>query len=120
MAKPNQLLVMAQAMAQKMYNESVQDVRLFDAQFFQDAAMIVLNQEFNFGPKRQEQFCRAFIKIVNWMSDLILKDAKEDTDIIYSKAKIDELLKLALGEYFVDYDTRYSGLKQPVRVVKDK
>lgn len=82
--------------------------RRFALQQAQDMACIALNDAFGFGPERCERFVIAFGKIFTEYADLCIEDAKSDSEIIYTKAKVDDMLRRAMGDKLVPFDERYS------------
>ena len=74
-----------------------------------DAVVLTLAQEFGFGPGRFKKFHKGFDKTWIDICDLCNRDWDDDKDMTYSMAKIDELLKAAVGEEnFVPFEERYS------------
>lgn len=65
------------------------------------------NDLFKMGPGRCEEFGKRIILYRNEISDLINLDAKDDPDIIYAKAKIDERLRQICGDKFDPWEVRY-------------
>lgn len=82
-------------------------------QLMTDAAVIALNREFGFGPKRCEVFLSAMTQAANEMADLIIEDT-DDTE--YSREKIDNLLLSIVGaENFKPWEERYQAQINPNR-----
>lgn len=77
-------------------------------QLAQDAAAIALHKEFGFGPERQVRFNFRFVEILNGLTDMMLSDMDDDSDMWYSKGHIDQLMRAALGpKYFAPWEVRY-------------
>lgn len=72
-----------------------------------DAAFMAANDVLKMGPGRCEEFGRRVILYRNEISNLINSDAKDDPDIVYAKAKIDERLKQICGDKFEPWEVRY-------------
>lgn len=72
-----------------------------------DAALIAVNDIFGAGPVRAKRFLTAMENNVDEISTMILDAAKDDPDIVYAKAKLDERLKQICGDEFKEWDERY-------------
>lgn len=72
-----------------------------------DAAVIAANDVFCAGPVRVKRFISAMASSMNEISTMILDAAKDDPDIVYAKAKLDERLKQICGDEFKEWDERY-------------
>lgn len=82
-------------------------------QMMADAAVIALNREFGFGADRCERFMNALNKAASDMAEIIIDDTD---DVIYSREKIDELLKSIVGEdKFSPWEERYTAAISPHR-----
>lgn len=82
--------------------------RRFALQQAQDMACIALHEAFGFGAERCERFVVTFGRIFTEYANLCLDDAKSDDEIIYTKTKVDDMLRLALGDKLVPFDERYA------------
>lgn len=76
-------------------------------QMYLDAALIAAHKVFGIGPKRAKLFAEEFIKAMNEIAERIVEDSKDDKDFVYTRAKIDELLKQICGENFASWEERY-------------
>lgn len=92
---------------QAAINKQNKETRLFTIQQCKDIALIACNEAFGFGPDRLKQFSDAFERVFLDYADLVIQDSKEDKEIWYSKAKMDERLKEICGEYFTPWEERY-------------
>lgn len=81
--------------------------RIFALQQGKDIALIAANEAFGFGPERLKRFSDAFDRIFTEYADMVLDDAKDDPDIAYAKAKIDQKLLSICGPYFDPWEDRY-------------
>ena len=81
--------------------------RNFTRQFVTDAAVLAVHDVFGAGEKRVADFLVALNDNLMKMSEITLEDAKDDSSIVYMKAKMDEALKPLLGRNFQPYDERY-------------
>ncbi len=73
-----------------------------------DAAMIAANEVLGLGAGRAEKFRTAYIETINEIGQMLSADGKDDADLTYSTAKVDERLRKIVGaEKFIDWDGRY-------------
>lgn len=73
-----------------------------------DMALIALNEEFNFGPDRNQRFEKAFWDTFVDYAKMCVEDGADDEEIVYTKAKLDRRLRLAAGEDYPEFDARYA------------
>lgn len=99
-------------------DRATKPVENFALQFGQDAAILVLHDEFGFGQDRIEKFCLRFVDTLHEICDLLIRDEKDDPDLVYSKAKIDAKIKAACGRNFAEWDVRYGKKKIPDEMVR--
>lgn len=98
------------AFMQKLAREqraAVRDARWFTMQQSLDMAMIALNEGFGFGEERLARFVEVYRRVWTEYAEATLKDAQDDSDIEYTRAKIDEKLKDICGDFFQPWDERY-------------
>ena len=81
--------------------------RHFARQFVLDAAVLAAHDVFGAGEKRMYDFYASMHEWLQKISEMILEDAQDDKEIVYSKDKLDEALKPLLGQNFRPYDERY-------------
>ena len=123
MAKQSVVLRMAQEMCRKLVAEQTR-ARL-SISF--DAAMIAAHEVLQLGPGRAQAFANAYSDAMNELAELFISDCDENHDkqIVYAKAKRDELIRSIVGEAnFVPFDVSYGNavmdeLKR-VRVINDQ
>lgn len=101
--KPNPMLAKIEA----RHQIEMMRARLFALQQAKDMMLIAANEEFGFGPDRAKRLSDAYDRTFVAYAELTIDDAKDDKDIWYTKAKIDERLKQICGEFFVPWDVRY-------------
>lgn len=103
MSKPNTFLTKMEAAYQRKLNRD----RELTVQQCQDLTMIALNRAFGFGPERLHQFAAAYGQVWEDYAELTVTDSEDDKSIVYTKAKVDEVLKRICGPYFIPFDERY-------------
>lgn len=69
-----------------------------------DMAIIALHLAFGFGPDRVAKFDKKVSEVWNEYADMAVSDEKQ---MVYTKEKIDRVLREACGENFVPWDERY-------------
>lgn len=74
--------------------------------FMMDMVTIALGR-MGWGEKRFEKFDKVLSEVSDEYSRLILDDAADDQDIVYSKACLDREIQRYVGDKFVPYDERY-------------
>lgn len=72
-----------------------------------DAAMIAANDVFKMGPTRCPDFAVAFSEALTEIAELTMEDQKDDKNLWYTKAKVDERLKQICGDHFQPWEERY-------------
>lgn len=94
--------------SKEAYHRFVDVTEKMERQRTMDAVCLALNEEFGFGAERFAKFRVAFVENYNAIVDLQNADVKADKELTYSKAKIDEALKRAVGEKnFSPWEVRY-------------
>lgn len=78
--------------------------------FMLDMVTIALGR-MGWGEKRFDKFDKILTEVSDEYSKLILEDASDDQDIVYSKACLDREIQRYVGDRFVPYDERYWGEK---------
>ena len=101
----------AYLLRQKVKREKEDEMlRAFVFQQCADVAILALSQPpFHFGPERNKKFMELYQETYMEYAKLCVDDAKDDTTITYTKAKIDTALKRSLGDYFVPWNERYGS-----------
>ena len=123
MAKPSSTMRIAQAIAR----ETIANQTRARLSISFDAALIAAHEVLQLGPGRAQAFANAYSNAMNELADLFISDCDENHDkqIVYAKAKRDELIRSIVGEAnFVPFDVSYGNavmdeLKR-VRVMNDK
>ena len=123
MSKQSARAMMANAAAKKIVAEQTR-VRLVIGF---DAALIAAHEVLQLGPGRAQAFANAYSDAMNELAELFISDCDENHDkqIVYAKAKRDELIRSIVGEAnFVPFDVSYGNavmdeLKR-VRVINDQ
>jgi len=101
MAKKSGFLARMESAKERSNKETL----FFTRQNMCDIALLVLHEEFGFGPERLMRFCKAISKKYGDFADLWNGDTK---DVEYSKAVLDRALKQICGKYFIPWDERYT------------
>lgn len=74
-----------------------------------DTAVLVLHADFGWGPKRTQAFVETFkSRLLDWAKTSI-EDHDDDKDMWYSITKMEEALKEAMGEFYVERKERFRG-----------
>lgn len=103
MAKPSAFLQKIEARHKRNMNLQ----RAFTIQQCEDMALITLNEDFGFGPKRAQDFRKKFRQTMKAYAELCVDDANGDDELTYTKAVIDRELQKVMGEDFVPWDVRF-------------
>lgn len=102
--KKNPLLAKYEAIFEERYQKMI----LVAMQMGLDAGMIAANEVFEMGAGRADRFRTAYIETVNAIANMTVNDSKDDKDITWTKAKVDERIKKIVGaENFKPWDERY-------------
>ena len=73
-----------------------------------DAATIAANEVLGMGKGRAKDFLTRYIETYNLFARMITEDSKDDPDIDWSTAKIDQRIKSIVGdEVFRPWEERY-------------
>lgn len=102
MAKRNRFAVQLQQ--ERARRDSL--VRHHAKVFMLDMVTIALGR-MGWGEKRFEKFDKILSEVAEQYSNLIISDAGDDQDIVYSKACLDREIQRYVGSRFVPYDERY-------------
>lgn len=81
--------------------------RRFAVQQSKDIALIAAHEAFGAGPERLKRFSDVFDRLFLEYADMVMDDAKGDRKVVYTKAKIDEILQSICGPYFDPWEERY-------------
>jgi len=75
-----------------------------------DAATIAANDVLGMEQDKAADFLTAYIETYNTICKMITEDSKDDPDIVYSTAKIDQRLRQIVGDgVFKPWEVRYGG-----------
>ena len=83
------------------------NVYIFTQQETLDAASLTLHELYGFGPERLKRFGEAFIQKFHEIQALNRSDS-DDPNREYSRAKFEEAMKEAWGEYYSPREERYN------------
>lgn len=83
--------------------------RIFAVQQSKDIMLIAANRAFNFGPERAKLLADTFDEVFTEYATMTVEDSRDDKDIWYTKAKIDQALQEICGESFVPWEERYTA-----------
>ena len=81
-----------------------------------DCALLVLNDEFGFGPERLKRFNTALDAEMKkwWQVTAAPKPGDKTSEIGYIRSKFDEALKRVCGDKFVPFEQRYEWIDNNV------
>ena len=111
MSTKNQVLILAERIAKKLVAEQTM-ARL---SLGLDAAIIAAHEALGMGPGRAESFRQAYVTAMDELAGLFVDDAGQkpsegDREIVYAKAKRDEIIRKIVGEAnFVPFDVSYGA-----------
>ena len=111
MGTKNSVLILAQRIAKEIVAEQTR-ARL---SLGLDAAIIAAHEALGMGPGRAENFRRAYVTAMDELAGMFVDDAGErpsegDREIVYAKAKRDEIIRKIVGEAnFVPFDVSYGA-----------
>ena len=92
----------------RLLQEQIDIMKGFTLQQSLDMACIALNNEFHFGPVYNARFEKAFRQTFHDYALLCVTDGEDDEEITYTKAKVDEALRIACGDDIMPFDERYA------------
>lgn len=111
MSTKNSMLVLAQRIAKEIVAEQTR-ARL---SLGLDAAIIAAHEALGMGPGRAESFRAAYVAAMDELAGMFVDDAGKkagqgDREIVYAKAKRDEIIRKIVGEEnFVPFDVSYGA-----------
>lgn len=85
-------------------------MQLFVMQWCEDAAMIAANQVLGLGEGRAKEFGEAYNTIMAEIAEIVRDDGKDDKELVYAKAKVDDALKRVCGKHFQPWEERYGAI----------
>lgn len=78
-----------------------------------DAAVIAAHEVLGMGSGRALTFCTKYMQTINELASLVVKDAKDDKEIVYAQESIDRDIKRIVGdENFDPWSVRYSMMNR--------
>lgn len=106
--KQSSTMIIARQLADQILREQTQ-IRL---QMMQDVALITASEVLGLGPGRAQAFIDKYIQTANEIAEIFVEDGKDDKQLWYSKAKLDERIKAIVGEdNFKPYEQRYGAVR---------
>jgi len=111
MSTKNSVLILAQRIAKEIVAEQTR-ARL---SLGLDAAIIAAHEALGMGPGRAESFRQAYVTAMDELAGMFVDDAGKkpsegDREIVYAKAKRDEIIRKIVGEAnFVPFDLSYGA-----------
>ena len=102
--KPNAMLAKRDAQIYAWYQQQLD----MSNQICLDAAMIAANKVLQMGKGRAVPFGQEFLSTVNEIASLMVKDAKDDKEIVFAREALDRTIKRIVGpDNFDPWDVRY-------------
>lgn len=105
--KPNAFL----AKVEERMNHNMALQREFTMQQCEDIWLIMLHEDFGFGPARCQKAQEKFRETLLDFCKLCVEDGDDDKEIVYTKASVDRQLQGALGDAFKPWEERYPADK---------
>ncbi len=102
---PKKNAFLAKIEAQNHRNMELQ--RQFTLQQCEDIWLIMLHDDFGFGPIRCQRAKEKFREIFLDFCKLCVEDGSSDKEVVFTKASVDRKLQAALGDNFQPWDLRY-------------
>lgn len=107
MKKPNAMLANIEAKYKSKYQAEFYDKIDVLKQMCIDSAFMAAADVFQMGPGRCESFGKAMMGYLQEMSLMMSADSKDDPELTYTCAKVDQRLKKICGDKFDPWDVRY-------------
>ena len=109
MGKPNTYVQLLNAQKEiRQLKIDIEFMKGFTLQQSLDIALLTLHNEFGFGPDRNGKFEEAFRKTFVEFAQMCVDDGRDDADIVYTKEKMDRMLRAACGDDILPFDERYA------------
>ena len=109
MGKPNTYVQLLNAQKEiRQLKIDIEFMKGFTLQQSLDIALLTLHNEFGFGPDRNAKFEEAFRKTFVEFAQMCVDDGRDDADIVYTKEKMDRMLRAACGDDILPFDERYA------------
>ena len=91
------------------HRDQLRAQRLFTIQQCADMLLIAANAAFGFGADRLGKLEETYYAVFREYAELALDDGKDDPDIIYTRAKLDQKLAEIMGPNFRPWEERYGN-----------
>lgn len=111
MKKPNAMLSKIERKYQAIYESEFRSKIEILQQMCIDSAFMAASDVFQMGPGRCEVFGQAMCSYLDDIASLMLSDAKDDPDMVYTCEKIDQRLNKICGDKFQPWCERYKSNK---------
>ena len=109
MGKPNTYVQLLNAQKEiRQLKIDIEFMKGFTLQQSLDIALLTLHNDFGFGPDRNAKFEEAFRKTFVEFAQMCVDDGRDDADIVYTKEKMDRMLRAACGDDILPFDERYA------------
>ena len=92
---------------QTRHEAEKRSLRLFTIQQCDDMMLIAANAAFGLGADRLKKLEETYWQVFREYAELAVDDGKDDPDIIYTRAKLDQKLQQIMGENFRPWEERY-------------
>lgn len=97
------------AKIQAKHEQDLRFQRLFTIQQCDDMMLIAANAALGLGADRLKKLEETYWQVFREYAELAVSDGKDDPDIIYTRAKVDQKLQQIMGENFRPWEERYGG-----------
>ena len=109
MGKPNTYVQLLNAQKEiRQLKIDIEFMKGFTLQQSLDIALLTLHNDFGFGSDRNAKFEEAFRKTFVEFAQMCVDDGRDDADIVYTKEKMDRMLRAACGDDILPFDERYA------------
>ena len=109
MGKPNTYVQLLNAQKEiRQLKIDIEFMKGFTLQQSLDIALLTLHNDFGFDPDRNAKFEEAFRKTFVEFAQMCVDDGRDDADIVYTKEKMDRMLRAACGDDILPFDERYA------------
>lgn len=103
MPKPNAFLAKQEARTRALCDAQ----RRFTIQQCADMMLIAANEALGLGSERLHKLLLAYQAVFDQYADMAIADGRDDPDIEYTRAKVDQKLRQICGEWFRPWEERY-------------
>lgn len=112
MAKPSPMIQKLLARERAMYEIRVNRMVNQCQAMCQDAMAIAVNEILGIGENRIAPLMKHYVTVLRELERMISEDHKQDSEVVYAKAKIDERCRKIYGEMMPPFDVRW-GINCP-------